>query len=400
MVMDAKNGNPHRADKLIDEWATKALTKKDLKAEDKEKILKIQKDCENYDKQQLDACIIDNKIKSPDTGNDLTEAVAFNLMFESQIGPTGQLKGYLRPETAQGIFLNFRRLIEFNNGKMPMAGAQIGTGFRNEIAPRQGLLRVREFQMGEIEHFVDPEDKSHHKFHLVENDIIPLWSAPNQESNGGVICDLTLKQAVDQKMINNQTLAYFMARSFKFLTSVGIKPEGIRFRQHRSKEMAHYASDCWDAEVETSYGWIEVAGHADRSCFDLTKHAEKTNTELNAARRLKEARVEKYIMVTVDKKDFGKFFKTLNKPLLTQIESWNEEQKSSYMAACEANGKITLQHEGTDVDVEAKYLKFEPKERTVMEEKYVPHVIEPSFGLGRIMYCIFEHCFKIREKDA
>ena len=295
MVMDAKNGNPHRADKLIDEWATKALTKKDLKPEDKERILKIQKDCENYDKQQLDACINENKIKSPDTGNDLTEAVAFNLMFESQIGPTGQLKGYLRPETAQGIFLNFRRLIEFNNGKMPMAGAQIGTGFRNEIAPRQGLLRVREFQMGEIEHFVDPEDKSHHKFYLVENDILPLWSAPNQESGAGVISDLTLKAAVEQKTINNQTLAYFMARTYKFLTSCGIKPEGIMFRQHRSKEMAHYASDCWDAEVETSYGWIEVAGHADRSCFDLTKHAEKTNTELVAARKLKENRIEKYI---------------------------------------------------------------------------------------------------------
>jgi glycyl-tRNA synthetase len=70
------------------------------------------------------------------------------------------------------------------------------------------------------------------------------------------------------------------------------------------------------------------------------------------------------------------------------------------MAACEANGNISLQHEGQDVFVEGKYLTFERKEKIVMEEKYVPHVIEPSFGLGRIMYCIFEHCFKIREKDA
>ena len=98
-------------------------------------------------------------------------------MFGSEIGPTGQLKGYLRPETAQGIFLNFRRLIEFNNGRMPFAGAQIGLGFRNEIRPQQGLLRVREFQMAEIEHFVDPTDKSHHKFHLVANDCLPLLTA-------------------------------------------------------------------------------------------------------------------------------------------------------------------------------------------------------------------------------
>jgi len=100
-------------------------------------------------------------------------------MFSSEIGPTGYIKGFLRPETAQGIFLNFRKLNTFNNGKMPFAGAQMGLGFRNEIHPRQGLLRVREFQMAEIEHFVDPLDKSHHKFSLVENDVLPLWTAAN-----------------------------------------------------------------------------------------------------------------------------------------------------------------------------------------------------------------------------
>ena len=85
------------------------------------------------------------KITAPDTGNPVSEAVAFNMMFKTPIGPTGQLSGYLRPETAQGIFLNFKRLLDYNNGRMPCAGAQLGTGFRNEINPKQGLLRVREF---------------------------------------------------------------------------------------------------------------------------------------------------------------------------------------------------------------------------------------------------------------
>lgn len=97
-------------------------------------------------------------------------------MFETQIGPTGQLKGYLRPETAQGIFLNWRRLIEYNNGKMPCAGATIGMGFRNEINPRQGLLRVREFALAEIEHFVDPLDKTHHKYDTIKHEVLPLWT--------------------------------------------------------------------------------------------------------------------------------------------------------------------------------------------------------------------------------
>ena len=98
-------------------------------------------------------------------------------MFDTMIGPTGQMKGYLRPETAQGIFINFRKLIEFNNGRMPFAAAQIGLGFRNEISPRQGVLRLREFQMAEIEHFVDPQDKSHPKFGDLADTVLPLWSA-------------------------------------------------------------------------------------------------------------------------------------------------------------------------------------------------------------------------------
>ena len=82
-------------------------------------------------------------VKSPDTGNKLTAPYPFNLMFVTQIGPSGKATGYLRPETAQGIFVNFRNLLEFNNGRMPFAAAQIGPAFRNEIAPRAGLLRVR-----------------------------------------------------------------------------------------------------------------------------------------------------------------------------------------------------------------------------------------------------------------
>jgi glycyl-tRNA synthetase len=92
------------------------------------------------------------KVKAPDSGNELSDPSPFNLMFSSQIGPSSGSKGYFRPETAQGIFVNFKRLLEFNNGKMPFAAAQIGLGFRNEISPRAGLLRVREFQMAEIEH--------------------------------------------------------------------------------------------------------------------------------------------------------------------------------------------------------------------------------------------------------
>lgn len=401
MVKDLKNGQCHRADKLIDEQITKLIAKKkNISAEDKEKLERVLLDCENYEQEQINACIKEYGLKAPDTGNELSEAQPFNLMFSTQIGPTGHLSGFLRPETAQGIFLNFRRLIDFNNGRMPCAGAQVGLAFRNEIHPKQGMLRVREFNMAEIEHFVDPLDKSHSKFDLVQDFKLPLWTANAQETNGVIISDISLKDAVEQGIIGNQTVAYFMARTYSFLLSVGIKSAAIRFRQHRSNEMAHYAQDCWDAEVETSYGWIEVAGHADRSCFDLTKHAEKTGVDLNAARPLKEPRKVEFVFVKVDKQKVGKTFKKESKPINDLIDKLTEDEKNAFFDQMQADKKITISIGGNPLELTDEFIQFEKKEKTIIEEKYIPHVIEPSYGLGRIIYCVFEHCFKMRAQDA
>ena len=147
MVKDVKNGNCHRADKLIGDFVEKTIASKGkkLKEDEKARLEALADACENFTAEQLNEAIKLDKIKAPDTGNELSEAVPFNLMFSAAIGPTGHLHGYLRPETAQGIFLNFRKMNEFNQGRMPFAGAQIGLGFRNEISPKQGLLRVREF---------------------------------------------------------------------------------------------------------------------------------------------------------------------------------------------------------------------------------------------------------------
>ncbi|CAK9074394.1 Glycine--tRNA ligase (Diadenosine tetraphosphate synthetase) (Ap4A synthetase) (Glycyl-tRNA synthetase 1) (GlyRS), partial [Durusdinium trenchii] len=99
------------------------------------------------------------EIKSPETGNDLSEPYEFNLMFPTPIGPGGYLQGYLRPETAQGIFLNYKYCLEQNSNRLPFGVAQVGRSFRNEIAPRAGLTRQREFTQAEIEYFVNPKQK-------------------------------------------------------------------------------------------------------------------------------------------------------------------------------------------------------------------------------------------------
>lgn len=110
-------------------------------------------------------------------------------------------------------------------------------------------------------------------------------------------------------MIDNQTLGYFIARIQLFLVKIGIDPARLRFRQHMSNEMAHYAADCWDAEILTSFGWIECVGCADRSAYDLTVHAAKTKQKMVVQQNLKESRVETRNVVLLEKKVFGPMFK-------------------------------------------------------------------------------------------
>jgi glycyl-tRNA synthetase len=174
-------------------------------------------------------------------------------MFDTSIGPAGEKKGYLRPETAQGQFLNFNKLLEFNNARMPFASASIGKSFRNEISPRSGLLRVREFLMAEIEHFVDPKQKSHSRFKEIEELEVRLLPKGVQQAGLSDLTSITVGQAVSTGMIDNETLGYFLSRIWLFLEKIGFDMKRVRFRQHMNNEMAHYASDCWDAEIHTSY---------------------------------------------------------------------------------------------------------------------------------------------------
>ena len=403
-VKDVKTGQCFRADKLIKEWVGKETKKKKVSEERVKELEELAARCDNFEEKEIDEAIQKYKIKSPDTGNELSTSYKFNLMFETQIGPTGGFKGYLRPETAQGHFVNFRHLLDFNGGRIPFGSASIGLGFRNEIAPRSGLLRVREFTMAEIEYFVDPLHKEHKKFHLVKDLKLPLWSAENQLKLAGVSSELTLGEAVEKKIINNETLGYFLGKTYLFLTGIGIRTDGVRFRQHTPKEMAHYASDCWDAEVETSYGWVEVAGHADRTCFDLSRHTQASGVELVAARPLKEPKVVKGVRVLPNKGMIFKDFKDKEKAkkLVEKLSKLTDEEKETYMVGYEKSGKVEVDVDGEKLvlDKEKNEIKMERFEQNVLEEKYAPNVIEPSFGIGRIVYCVMEHCFKVREKDT
>lgn len=268
MVKDTKTGECFRLDHLIKAHLEKLCSDKKTSEEVKKKCEDIVIKLDGMTKEEMGEILKEFNMKSPLTNNDLTEPIEFNLMFPIQIGPTGLIKGFLRPETAQGIFVNFKRLLEFNHDKLPFAAAQIGNSFRNEISPRSGLIRVREFTMAEIEHFCDPKDKSHPEFETVKDTTLLLYSACNQ-MDGKSAEYKTIGEAVATGLVANETLGYFMARIQMFLVKVGVDPKKLRFRQHMGNEMAHYACDCWDSEIATSYGWVECVGCADRYVFFL-----------------------------------------------------------------------------------------------------------------------------------
>ncbi|KAI0018534.1 hypothetical protein F4780DRAFT_750627 [Xylariomycetidae sp. FL0641] len=354
---------------------------------------------DNYDGKQLGELIKKYDLRCPKSDTQPTEPVAFNLMFQTSIGPSSNLPGYLRPETAQGQFLNFAKLLEFNQGNMPFASASVGKSYRNEISPRAGLLRVREFLMAEIEHFVDPESgKKHHRFSEVENVELDLLDRHTQLAGQTTTKKMSIGQAVKDGVVDNETLGYFLARISLFLKKIGVDMRKLRFRQHMANEMAHYACDCWDAELFTSSGWIECVGCADRSAYDLTVHSKQTDKPLLVRQRLDTPRTVQEWEVVIDKKKFGPHFKKNGKAVETVITAATQECLGTWAKELETAGKAMVDvPEIGKVEVGTDLIKIEFRSRTEHVRDYTPNVIEPSFGIGRILYALCEHAYWVRE---
>ncbi|MCK5560707.1 MAG: glycine--tRNA ligase, partial [Thermoplasmata archaeon] len=202
---------------------------------------------DNLTQEELQNTLVENNINCPDCNGELSSPTPVNLMFETNIGVGNPRHGYLRPETAQGMFVNFHYLYRYFRDKLPFGAAQIGRGFRNEISPRQGIIRLREMTMAELEYFFDPKVKDFEKFKNISSEKVHLVPEPENEHY------ITLAEAVEKNIINSEIMAYFIGRTKKFLCEVGLNPDRLRFRKHQQKEMAHYANECWDAEALTSF---------------------------------------------------------------------------------------------------------------------------------------------------
>lgn len=195
--------------------------------------------------------------KCPDCGDILGKPKSFNLMFESKIGPTDASadKVYLRPETAQGIFINFKNILDSTHPKLPFGIAQIGKAFRNEITPSNFTFRTREFEQMELEYFVLPQE-------------------------------------------SDKYFEYWKTERFNWYLSLGLKKENIRLRDYQKNELSHYSKATTDIEYKFPFdkGFDEIEGITNRGDFDLKQHLQFSNADLTYFNEKNKEKVIPYVI--------------------------------------------------------------------------------------------------------
>ncbi|MEK6874944.1 MAG: glycine--tRNA ligase [Nanoarchaeota archaeon] len=208
------------------------------------------------------------------------DATDFNLMFQTHVGASRDKSAiaYLRPETAQLIFADFKLILETNRAKLPCGIAQIGKAFRNEISPRDFLFRSREFEQMEIEYFVHPDKLNQCQFfETVKTRKVRVLRAEDQHKG----LDATTISIQDLSQLTTQWHAYWLAEFIQWFLDLGIKPQNLRLREHLREELAHYAGACFDIEYNFPFGWKEIHGNADRRQYDLTQHIKISGKDLS-----------------------------------------------------------------------------------------------------------------------
>jgi len=249
----------YRADQLIEDKTGKFVEGKSVK--------------------ELADIIKKEKIKCSRCGNPLADVRMFNLMLKTEISPVGGQTAYLRPETAQNIFLCFQRVFRSTRSKLPMGIAQVGRSFRNEISPRHFLVRIREFSQMEIEMFIDPKTPNVPKFEEVKDKKITIFTRDAQKKKKKPIT-ITTEQAVKKRIVPNEWMVYFLAKEFEFYKSLGIPSDALRFRHMLPEETPHYSGGNFDLEIKFDFGWKETVGNAIRTDHDLKSHMRYSRKDL------------------------------------------------------------------------------------------------------------------------
>ena len=252
-VRCAKCGSVYRPDKLIEEKTGKAVPEKLSDAD--------------YDSLMAKA-----GVKCSKCGSSLSGTTRFNMMFRVGIGPAGE-EAYLRPETCQSIFVDFPLLFKTQRAKLPIGMVQVGRSFRNEIAPRQGLLRLRELNQAEVEVFFNPKKTDSARFEWAKDEVLSFRMPDGKDVQMGVA------EALRSALIPNMLIGHYLALITKFYEEAGVPRSSQRLRVLSDEDRAFYSKAAYDLEVKIATGWLELVACNYRGDYDLGGHMKASGTD-------------------------------------------------------------------------------------------------------------------------
>ncbi|HUK75332.1 MAG TPA: glycine--tRNA ligase, partial [Nitrososphaerales archaeon] len=200
----------------------------------------------------------------------------FNMMFRVGVGAV-QEEAYLRPETCQSIFVDSPLLFKTQRIKLPVGFAQVGKSYRNEIAPRQALVRMRELNQAEIEVFFNPAKADHPRFERAASSELS-FALPDQTDTKGPVAE-----AIESGLVPNRLIGYYLALLQEFYLAAGIPAERMRFRKLSDQDRAFYSTVAYDLEVKVSTGWLELVACNYRNDYDLGRHAKVSGSDFTVS---------------------------------------------------------------------------------------------------------------------
>ncbi len=232
--------------------------------------------------EQMEDLIKKNNLQCPKCDILFKKIEEYNLMLKTQVG--NNVTAYLRPETATTTYLLFNRLDQDARRQYPIKIFQYGKAYRNEISPRQQVLRMRAFDQFELQLFIGREQEmDFEEFEDVKNEKLPLLDWKLQEQNINKPSIISLEQALNKKIIKKPAYGYCLYLGYYLTKILGYPDDVIRFRQHSPNERAHYADDAWDLEINTKqFNWVEICGIHDRTDYDLKRHGDFSKQNFEA----------------------------------------------------------------------------------------------------------------------
>ncbi len=341
---------------------------------------------------EIDLFVTENQIRCPECGGTLTNAEYFSTMFKTNVGPYGDVTGYGRPEAAQGIFVDFKRVFETSRERFPLGIAQIGTVMRNEISPRQGPIRLREFTIMEMEMFFDPNQPECKYLNRVADIELPLLLAKDRERGSSDLTRVSAPEAAKRGLVQAEWSAYFMALSVKFAGSLGIPFDKQRFEEKLPTERSHYSAQTFDHQIWLDrWGWTEIAGHAYRTDYDLSAHSKATGADLSIFKPYPQPVDKKAIVVVPLGPVLGPL---LREKARSVVEALTASNAMEVKKAFDTTGYFDVQ----GFRVLPSHVRFEERNIRETGRRVVPYVVEPSYGAERVVYSALEYAYA-RVKD-